>query len=98
MKKIFKYIKLLILLILINQFIILISNDSIRNGSLKSNSENQLNGIDFIEFNSNQNLNLNWNIISKKGKCIGIVQLYIGKKILISNLTLTEWYLYEKKG
>jgi hypothetical protein len=95
MKKIFKYIKLLILLILINQFIILISNDSLRNGMLKSNSDKQLNGIDFIEFNTN--LELNWNFISQNGKKIGIIQLYIGSKVLISNLTMTEWYLYENK-
>jgi len=65
---------------------------------LKSISGNQLNGIDFIEFDSTSNLKLNRNIISKNGKSIGIVQMYIGKKILISNLTLTEWYLYQNKG
>ena len=98
MKKIFKYIKLLILLILINQIIILISNDSIRKGSWKSNSDNRFNEHDFFEFDSNPNRNLNWNIITEKGNKSGIIQLYIGKKLLISNLTLTEWYLYENKG
>ncbi|MDY7395247.1 hypothetical protein UMM65_08330 [Aureibaculum sp. 2210JD6-5] len=94
MKKLFKYLKVLVLIIVINQIIILISNDSIRNGWWKSNSENRFNEHDFLEFDSN----LNWNIITEKGKKSGIVQLYIGKKLLISNLTLTEWYLYENKG
>ena len=93
MKKIFKYSKLLILLILINQIIILISNDSIRKGWWKSNSENRLNEHDVLVFDSN----LNWNIITENGNKSGIVQLYVGKKLLISNLTLTEWYLYEHK-
>ncbi|WP_442844599.1 hypothetical protein [Leeuwenhoekiella sp. H156] len=94
MKKIFKYIKLLILLILINQLIILISNDSIRKGWWKSNSENRLNDHDVIEFDSN----LKWNIITEGGNKIGIIQFYIGKKLLISNMTLTKWCLYENKG
>ena len=93
MKKIYKVIKVLILLILINQIIILISNGSIRKGWWKSNSENRLNEHDVLEFDSN----LKWNIITENGKKSGIVQLYIGKKLLISNLTLTEWYLYEHK-
>ena len=93
MKKILKYIKLLILLILINQTITLISNDSIRKGWWKSNSDNRFNDYDFLELDSN----LNWNIITEKGKNNGIIQLYIGKKLLISNLTLTEWYFYENK-
>ncbi|WP_386104173.1 hypothetical protein [Tenacibaculum geojense] len=94
MKKILKYIKLLILLILINQTIILISNDSIRKGWWKSNSVNRFNDHDFLELDSN----LNWNIITEKGKKSGIVHLYVGEKLLISNLTLTEWYFYENKG
>lgn len=93
MKKIYKVIKILILLFLINQIIILISDDSIRKGWWKSNSENRLNEHDLLEFDSN----LKWNIITENGKRSGIVQLYIGKKLLISNLTLTEWYLYEHK-
>lgn len=93
MKKIFKYIKLLILLILINQIIILISNESIRKGWWKSNSENRLNDHDVLEFDSN----LKWNIITENGNKSGIIQLYIGKKLLISNLTLTEWYWFEHK-
>jgi len=94
MKKLFKYIKFLILLVLINQIIILICNDSIRKGWWKINSENRLNEHDVLEFDTN----LNWNVISEKGEKIGIVQLYVGKKILISNLTLSEWYWYENKG
>ena len=98
MKKIFKYIKLLILLIFINQLIILISNESIRKGWWKSNSENRFNDHDFLQFELNQYRKLKWNIIMEKGGKSGIIQLYIGKKLLISNLTLTEWYLYENKG
>ena len=93
MKKTFKYIKILIFILLINQIIILIFNNSIRKGWWKSNSENRFNEHDVLEFDSN----LNWNIITEKGKKTGIVQLYVGKKLLISNLTLTEWYLYEHK-
>ena len=93
MKKTFKYIKILIFILLINQIIILISNNSIRKGWWKSNSENRFNEHDVLEFDSN----LNWNIITEKGKKTGIVQLYVGKKLLISNLILTEWYLYEHK-
>ena len=93
MKKILKLIKILILLILVNQIIILISNDSIRKGWWKSNSENRLNDRDVLEFDSN----LNWNIITENKKKIGIIQLYVGKKLLISNLKLTEWYIYEHK-
>jgi len=93
MKRIFRYIKILIILILINQIIILISNNSIRKGWWKSNSENRLNDHDVLEFDQN----LNWNIITENGKKNGIVQFYVGKKLLISNLTLTEWYLYEHK-
>jgi hypothetical protein len=94
MKKIFKYIKVLILLILVNQLFILISNNSIREGWWKSNSENRFNEHDVLQFDSN----LNWNIITGNGKESGIIQLYLGKKILISNLNLTEWYWYENKG
>ena len=79
MKKIFKFIKLLILLILINQLIILISNDYIRKGWWKSNSYNQFNEHDFLEFDSNLNRNLNWNIITEKGNKSGIIQLFVGK-------------------
>lgn len=86
--------KILIFMILVNQIFILISNDSIRKGWWKSNSENRLNEHDFLEFDKN----LNWNIINEKGKNSGIIQLYIGKKILISNFTFTEWYWYENKG
>lgn len=93
MKKLFKYIKFLILILFINQLIILTLNDSIRKGWWKSNSANRFNEHDVLEFDSN----LNWNIISENGKKSGIVQMYIGKKILISNLNLTEWYLYEHK-
>jgi hypothetical protein len=93
MKKIFKHIKLLILLILINQIIILVSNESIRKGWWKSNSKNRLNEHDVMIFDSN----LKWNIITENDKKIRIVQLFIGKKLLISNLTLTKWYWYEHK-
>jgi hypothetical protein len=93
MKKIFRYLKFLILLIFINQIIILISNDSIRKGWWKVNGINRLSEHDFLEFDSN----LNWNIITENGNKTGIIQLYIGKKLLISNLTLTEWYWYEHK-
>ena len=93
MKKIFKYLKFLILIIFINQIIILISNDSIRKGWWKVNGKNRLNEHDVLEFNSN----LNWNIIKENGNKTGIIQLYIGKKLLISNLNLTEWYWYEHK-
>ena len=93
MKRIFKYLKILILLILINQIIILTFNNSIRRGWWKSNSKNRFNEHDVWELDSN----LKWNIITEKGKKSGIVQLYFGKKLLISNLTLTEWYLYENK-
>tara|TARA_R100001369_G_scaffold73411_4_gene101971 strand:- start:1468 stop:1749 length:282 start_codon:yes stop_codon:yes gene_type:complete len=93
MKKIFKYIKILILLVLINQIIILIYNDSIRKGWWKSNSENRFNEHDVLEFDAN----LSWNVISENGKKSGIVQMFIGKKLLISNMTMTEWYLYEHK-
>jgi hypothetical protein len=93
MKRFFKYIKFFILILFINQLIILTLNDSIRKGWWKSNSTNRFNEHDVLEFDSN----LNWNIIKEKGRKSGIVQLYIGKKLLISNLTLTEWYLYEHK-
>ncbi len=93
MKKFLKYTTFLILILLINQLIILTLNDSIRKGWWKSNSAKQFNEHDVLEFDSN----LNWNIISENGKKSGIVQMYIGKKILISNLNLTEWYLYEHK-
>lgn len=93
MKRVFKYIKYIFLVVLINQLIILTLNDSIRNGWWKSNSSNRFNEHDVLEFDKN----LNWNIITANGKKSGIVQLYVGKKLLISNLTLTEWYLYEHK-
>ena len=93
MKRVFKYIKYIFLVVLINQFIILTLNDSIRKGWWKSNSSNRFNEHDVSEFDKN----LNWNIITENGKKSGIVQLYVGKKLLISNLTLTEWYLYEHK-
>ena len=93
MKKIFKYSKFLILLILLNQFIILISNDSIRKGWWKSNSQNRLNEHDVLKFDSN----LKWNLISENGIKSGIIQLYVGKKLLISNLKMTKWYWYEHK-
>lgn len=64
-----------------------------RKGWWKSNSENQLNKQEVLILDTN----LKRNIISEKGKKLGIVQLYIGKKILISNITLTEWYWYEHK-
>ena len=83
----------MIALILINQIIILIFNDSIRKGWWKTNSENRLNDHDVLQFDAN----LKWNIISENGKSCGILQMYIGKKLLISNMTLTEWYLYEHK-
>ncbi len=93
MKRVFKYIKYISLVVLINQFIILTLNDSIRKGWWKSNSSNRFNEHDVLEFDKN----LNWNIITENGKKSGIVQLYVGKKLLISNLPLTEWYLYEHK-
>ena len=93
MKKIFKHIKLLILLILINQVIIIVSIESMRKGWWKSISENRLNEHDVLIFDSN----LKWNIITENDNKIGIVQLLMGKKLLISNLTLTEWYWYEHK-
>ena len=93
MKKMFKYIKLLFLILVVNQIIILTLNDSIRKGWWKSISSNRFNEHDVLEFDSN----LKWNLITENGKKIGIVQLYVGKKLLISNLTLTEWYLYEHK-
>ena len=93
MKRVFKYIKYIFLVVLINQLIILTLNDSIRNGWWKSNSSNRFNEHDVLEFDKN----LNWNIITENGKKSGFVQLYVGKKLLISNLTLTEWYLYEHK-
>jgi len=93
MKKILKYLKILILLVLINQLIILTLNDSIRTGWWKSISMSRFNEHDVLEFDSN----LNWNIITENGKKRGIVQLYIGEKLLISNITLTEWYLYQHK-
>lgn len=93
MKKVFKYIKYLFLIVLINQLLIMTLNDSIRKGWWKSNSSNRFNEHDVLEFNSN----LKWNLITENGNKSGIVQLYVGKKLLISNLTLTEWYLYENK-
>ena len=93
MKKTIKYAKLLIFLIVINKIIILVSNESMRKGWWKSNSENRLNEHDVLIFDSN----IKWNIITENGKKIGIMQLFIGKKLLISNLTLTEWYWYEHK-
>lgn len=93
MKKVFKYIKISILLLVINQVIILTFNNSIRQGWWKSNSDKRFNEHDVLEFDSN----LNWNLIAENGKKSGLVQIYIGKKLLISNLTLTEWYLYEHK-
>ena len=89
----FKYIKFLFLILIVNQIIILTLNDSIRKGWWKSNSSYRFNEHDVLEFDSN----LKWNLITENGKKSGIVQLYIGKKLLISNLTLTEWYLYEHK-
>tara|TARA_R110002074_G_scaffold402205_2_gene604632 strand:- start:1236 stop:1517 length:282 start_codon:yes stop_codon:yes gene_type:complete len=93
MRKLFKFLKIVFIIILINQIFILFSNNSIRQGWWKSNSENRFNEHDVLEFDSN----LKWNLITENGKKSGIVQLYIGKKLLISNLTLTEWYLYEHK-
>ncbi len=75
---------------------ILTFNNSIKDGIWKSVSEKRLNEHDFWE--CNDSINLKWNVISEKNSKIGIVQMYIGKKILISNLTLTEWYLYQNKG
>ncbi|PNW27020.1 hypothetical protein [Formosa algae] len=72
---------------------ILTLNDSIRKGWWKSNSSNPFNEHDVLELDSN----LKRNLITENGKKSGIVQLYVGKKLLISNLTLTEWYLYEHK-
>jgi hypothetical protein len=94
MRKTFKFLKILILLVFLNQFITLISNDSIRKGWWKANGINRLNEHDVLEFDSN----LKWNIITGNEKKSGIIQLYLGKKLLISNLTLTEWYWYENKG
>ena len=93
MKRILKYVKFLILILVINQLIILTLNNSIRKGWWKSSSSNRFNEHDVLEFDSN----LKWNLITENGKKSGIVQLYIGKKLLISNLILTEWYLYEHK-
>ena len=94
MRKLFKFLKIVFIIILINQTFILFSNDSIRQGWWKSNSENRFNEHDVLEFDSN----LKWNVITENGNKIGIVQLFVGKKLLISNLTLTEWYWYENKG
>lgn len=94
MKKLFKYFKFLILLILINQFVILTLNDTIRKGFWKVSGVNRLDGNDVLELNSN----LHWNLISVSSEKTAIVQLYLGKKLLISNLTLTDWYWYENKG
>lgn len=92
-KKFFKFLKILILLILINQVVILLLNDSIREGWWKINSANRFNDHDFLKFDKN----LKWNLIEEDGEISGIVQFYIGKKLVMSNLTLTEWYVYEHK-
>ena len=93
MKKILKLLKILILILSLNQIIILTYNNSLRKGHWKSISKKQLVGIDFLELDNN----LRWNTISKDGEIIGIVQFYTGNKMLVSNLTLTEWYLYQHK-
>lgn len=92
MKFVFKSIAILACLVLINQVFVLIAQDSIREGWWKSNSELRLTDQDVLEFDSN----LKWNVITQGGRKVGIIQLYMGKKILISNTNLTEWYLYEK--
>lgn len=94
MKKIIKYIKILILLLVLNQVIILIFSSFIREGWWKTNSTNRFNEHDALKFTTS---NLKWNLIEENGEICGIVQLYIGKKLVISNLTMTKWYVYEHK-
>ena len=94
MKKIIKYIKILILLLVLNQVIILIFSSFIREGWWKTNSTNRFNEYEALKFTTS---NLKWNLIEENEEICGVVQLYIGKKLVISNLTMTEWYVYEHK-
>lgn len=94
MKKWLKYFFILIGIFLLNQLYILSKNNSLKGGFLKSNSENKLHNQDIIELDKD---NLYGNIILIDRKKAGIIQFYIGSKVIISNLTLTEWYLYEEK-
>ena len=85
--------KILLVIIVVNQILIFTSRNSIQNGNWKSNSDSRFGEHDFLD----GNFYLKGNIIIG-GRQKGLIQLYIGKKLLISNFTLTEWYLYENKG
>ena len=76
MKKILKLLKILILILSLNQIIILTYNSTLRKGHWKSISKKQLAGIDFLKLDKN----LQWNTISKDREIIGIFQLYVGNK------------------
>lgn len=99
MKKIKKILKFTFLILIINQLIILVSNNSIKNGFWKISRENRFNERDFLNFNSNSNLKLKWNVIvDTKNDNLGIIHLYTGDNLLVSNSTFTKWYLYNNKN
>jgi hypothetical protein len=85
--------KILLVIIVVNQIVIFTLRNSIQNGKWKSNSDSRFSEHDFLD----GNFYFKGNIIVG-GRQKGLIQLYIGKKLLISNFTLTEWYLYENKG
>jgi len=94
MKRLLKYLVYLILLILLNQIYILSSTDQIKQGWWKkSNMNTNFNGLDILELDSN----LNWNIISNNRNNTGIIHFYGWDKLLITNLSLTQWHWYDHK-
>ena len=94
MKKGLNFLKLFVLILILNQFFILLSNNSIKDGWWKSISDKQLCGKDFIELENK----LKYNVLFEENKPVGFIQFYIGNKILISNTKFTEWYLYQNKS
>lgn len=96
MKKIIKIFSLIVLAFIINQTIVFLNNDEIKNGFYKVNGTNRFLEDDVIIFNNT--LKLNNNIITLNDKKVGIIQLYFGKKLIFSNLNGTKWYIYENKG
>lgn len=95
MKRFLKLLKLFLIILLTNQLVILLCNSKIEKGNWKNTRSKRFNEHDFLNFST---LNLNWSFISEKNKQTGIIHFYTGKKLLISNISLTEWYLYENKN
>ena len=80
MNKYRKYFIVIVGLFLANQLYILSRNESLINSLLKSNSTNQVGGHNFLELEEED---LKCNIISINGKKVGIIQFYIGSKVII---------------